>query len=127
MAKKEFIVDGEKFSSLAETADAFTKALGFTENWNGNLDAFNDMLCGGYGTPDEGFVLIWRKSNLSREYLGFKETLRWLEQHVRTCHPSNIPEFQARIAAAQKSEGETLFDMLIEIIREHKKVELQLQ
>ena len=127
MPKKEFIVDGEKFSTLAEAATVFSSSLGFVSPWNENLDAFNDMLHGGFGTPDEGFVLIWRHSDLSRERLGFIETLRWLEEHIKSCHPSNVQTFKQRIAAAKENEGETLFDKLVEIIRGHKNIKLRLE
>ena len=127
MSKKEFIVDGEKFSTLTEAANVFSDSLGFIDPWNGNLDAFNDMLSGGFGTPDEGFMLIWRHSDLSRERLGFIETLRWLEERVQNCHPSNVSNFKQRIAAAKQNKGETLFDMLVKIIRGHKNIELRMQ
>ena len=127
MPKKEFIVDGEKFSTLAEAAIVFSSSLGFVIPWNGGLDAFNDFLHGGLGTPDEGFVLIWRRSDLSRERLGFKETLCWLEKGLKRGHPSNVQYFKDRIAAAKQNEGETLFDTLVEIIRGHKDIELRLE
>jgi RNAse (barnase) inhibitor barstar len=78
--KKVYAVDGSRFSTLDECAAEFTRALGLTMPWNGNLDAFNDFLRGGFGTPDEGFILIWQHSDLSRQRLGYGETLRWLEE-----------------------------------------------
>ena len=36
------------------------------EEFNANLDAFNDMLRGGFGTPPGGFVLRWVNSARSR-------------------------------------------------------------
>src|SRR5438132_14027248 len=94
--KKIYVVDGSNFSTLAEAAVEFTLVLGLTMPWNGNLDAFNDFLRGGFGTPDEGFILIWRQSNISRERLGYGETLRWLEERVHFCDPSNVAHFQER-------------------------------
>jgi len=126
-AKKVYVVDGSRFSTLPEAAVEFTQALGLVEPWNGNLDAFNDFLRGGYGTPDDGFVLIWKHTDLSRERLGYGETLRWLEERVHRCHPSNVAHIQQRIAAAQRNEGETLFDTLVDIIRGHEDIELRLE
>ena len=125
--RKVYLVDGGRFSTLAETAAEFTRVLGLTMPWNGNLDAFNDFLRGGFGTPDEGFVLIWRHSDISRERLGYSETLRWLEERVQHCHPSNVASVQERIASARRNEGETLFDTLVEIIRDHDDIELRLE
>jgi RNAse (barnase) inhibitor barstar len=38
--------------------------------WGRNLDAFNDILWGGFGTPEDGFVLVWKNHHLSRDRLG---------------------------------------------------------
>jgi hypothetical protein len=125
--KKVYTVDGSRFSTLTECAAEFTRVLGLTMPWNGNLDGFNDFLCGGFGTPDEGFILAWQHSNISRQRLGYGETLHWLEEGVRHCHPSNVAHFQERIAAARRQEGETLFDTLLAIVRDHEDIELRLE
>jgi hypothetical protein len=125
--KKVYVVDGSQFSTLAECAAEFTRVLGLTMPWNGNLDAFNDFLRGGFGTPDEGFTLIWRHSDFSRLRLGYGETLLWLGERVHHCHPSNIPQFQERIASAHQQKGETLFETLVAIVRNHEDIELRLE
>jgi hypothetical protein len=93
--KKIYTVDGSRFSTLVECAAEFTRVLELTMPWNGNLDAFNDFLRGGFGTSDEGFVLIWQHSDLARQWLGHGETLRWLEERVHHCHPTNVAHFRS--------------------------------
>lgn len=127
ITKKIYVIDGSRFSTLSEAAAEFTRALGLTTPWGGNLDAFNDFLRGGFGPPDEGFILIWKHSAISRERLGYGETLRWLEERLRRCHPSNVAHFQERLAAVQRGGGETLFDEVVEIVRDHSDVELRLE
>lgn len=39
------------------------------------LDAFNDILRGGFGTPEGGFVLRWARSEISRKNLSYPETV----------------------------------------------------
>ena len=90
-------------------------------------NAFNDFLRGGFGTPDDGFILIWRHSDLSRQRLGYGETLHWLEERVQDCHPSWVAHLQERIVAAHRQEGETLFDTLVSIILDHTDIELRLE
>ncbi len=85
----------------------------------GNLDAFNDILRGGFGTPDGGFVLRWLNAGLSREALGYAETIRYLEHRVTRCHPSNVSRVKTEIAAARRGEGPTLFDIVLEIVKTH--------
>jgi RNAse (barnase) inhibitor barstar len=63
------IVDGTGFADLAGFAREFSKLLDGYE-WQGDLDAFDDILSGGFGTPESGFVLRWLHSELSRTRLG---------------------------------------------------------
>ncbi|MFI7283288.1 hypothetical protein ACIBOV_23795 [Micromonospora chersina] len=42
-----------------------------------------------------------------------------MEQIIRTCHPSHRASITARISDARRGEGPTLFDELVEIIRDH--------
>ncbi len=119
MSKKTYIIDGEAFSTLAEFAQHFSAVLLEDYQWHGNLDALNDILRGGFGTPDEGFVLVWRNSELSRRRLSYSETVKWLKACRKSCHPSNVENVDRELYAARKSEGTTLFDWLVEIICDH--------
>ena len=119
MAKQTFIIDGAQFSSLEEFAQYFSNLVFEGHQWGGNLDAFNDMLYGGFGSPESGFVLRWNNSALSRQSLGYPATIKWLEEHLQTCHPGNIPHLEQRLAEAKQGRGETLFDTIVEIIQVH--------
>jgi RNAse (barnase) inhibitor barstar len=129
MEKRIYEIDGANSSTLEEFAGDFTRQLNLQTNWRGNLDAFNDILHGGFGTPENGFVLVWKNSALSKQRLAYPETIKWLNEQIRRCHPSNIPHFRQRIALANKHEGETLFDTLVEIItaEDHADIELRLE
>ena len=87
--------------------------------WGKNLDAFNDILRGGFGTPEEGFVLKWLNSSISKDCLGYPETVRQLENRLNRCHPSNREFVSNDLAKAKLHEGATVFDWLVEIIRDH--------
>jgi hypothetical protein len=112
------IIDGAAFCDLDGFTREFSRLL---ENytWQGNLDAFNDLLRGGFGTPDNGWVLRWLDSGLSRSALGYEATTQRLERLLLTCHPSNRPSIEGRIRRARLGQGPTLFDEIVEIIREH--------
>ncbi|MBG6133959.1 hypothetical protein IW245_000153 [Longispora fulva] len=112
------VVDGANFGELAGFAAEFSRLLCHYE-WSGNLDAFSDILRGGFGTPDGGFILRWLNSDTSRAALGHEATMERLEGILRTCHPSNRDSVRARIARARRGEGPTLFDEIVDIIREH--------
>ena len=112
-------IDGFRFSTLEEFFDEVNRNLIPGVDWGRNLDAFDDILGGGFGTPEGGFVLVWKNHNVSRLRLGYAETVRQLGFHLEQCHPTNIPHIQGQLAAARKSQGKTVFDWLIEIIARH--------
>jgi len=112
------VIDGLKFHDLAGFAREFSLLLD-DHAWRGNLDAFNDILRGGFGTPDNGWVLKWLHADRSREALGYRETARRLEELLPHVHPANRGTVQRRLDRARRGEGPTLFDELVEIIRSH--------
>lgn len=112
------VIDGANFSDFDGFAREFSRLLS-DYTWRGNLDAFNDLLRGGFGTPENGWVLKWLNSELSRAALGYEATARRLEGLLLTCHPSNRSSIEARLRRARRSEGPTLFDEIFEIIRAH--------
>ena len=69
--------------------------------WGRNLDAFNDILRGGFGTPDDGFILRWLNHDVSRRRLGYPETVRQLELRLERCHPTNRERVRAELAREQ--------------------------
>jgi RNAse (barnase) inhibitor barstar len=119
VVKAVYEIDGRDFSTLEEFYDLIGQVLIPGAEWGRNLDAFNDILRGGFGTPEGGFVLRWVNTKLSRDRLGYPETARQLERRLTRCHPSNRPMVAAELAQAQQGSGLTVFDWLVEIIRIH--------
>jgi RNAse (barnase) inhibitor barstar len=76
VAKPAFEINGARFTDLEGFYDEVEAALIPDAMWGRNLNAFNDILRGGFGTPDGGFVLVWKHHKLSRERLGRQYTLR---------------------------------------------------
>jgi RNAse (barnase) inhibitor barstar len=118
MTKQTITIDGNCFTTLDEFFTHF-QDVALEGRWGSNLDAFNDVLRGGYGTPDGGFILVWRNHLLSKTRLGYIETQRVLRAKLRTCHPSNVDYVQRELASAEANKGDTVFDWLIEIITDH--------
>jgi RNAse (barnase) inhibitor barstar len=119
--KRTCEIDGSRFETLEGFYDEVSRVLIPGAEWGRNLDAFNDILRGGFGTPDGGFVLRWRNSRLSRIRLGYPETVRQLELRLERCHPDNCESVAADIEKARFGSGPTVFDWLVEIIRDHEK------
>lgn len=64
-------------------------------------------------------MLKWVNSDSSRLALSYDAMARWLEQILLTCHPSHRASIEARVSNAQRGQGQTLFDMIVEIIYDH--------
>jgi RNAse (barnase) inhibitor barstar len=119
-------IDGNRFTTLEGFYDEISRKVIPGYDWGQNLDAFNDVLRGGFGTPEEGFRLVWRNHDVSRKALGHAETARQLALRLERCHPSNHTRVAADLAAAQEGRGSTVFDWLVEIIEGHDNLELVL-
>jgi hypothetical protein len=111
-----FVIEG----SRVRTLDDFWTVIGEAVNGTGGyfasgLDALDDALSGGMGTPEDGrCAFVWRDSALSRAALGYPETVRQLELRLARCHPSNRARVRADISRATAGEGPTAFDWIVE-------------
>jgi RNAse (barnase) inhibitor barstar len=112
-------IDGARFSTLDEFYDEISRSLIPGAHWGRNLNAFNDILRGGFGTPEGGYVLRWKCSELSRQRLSYPETVRQLEVRLNQCHPTAREHVASELEQAKQSKGTTVFDWLVEIIGVH--------
>ena len=118
MDKPKFILDGNNFKILEEFYDRITIVLSLPSWWGRNLDAFNDVLRSDF-MPEQGYIIIWKNSHLSRQFLGYEETVRQLTKRLEKGHPDNVFSIQKQIDKAKQQTGPTVFDWLVEIIRNH--------
>ena len=125
--KQVYHIDGRCFGTLDEFFRHFCSVAGLHVTWPLNLDGFNDVLRGGFGTPDEGFDLVWHYSEESRRNLGYRETVRQLEQRLRNCYPTNRHYVQQELDLARRGEGATAFDWILNVIRAHPEIGLKLK
>ena len=121
---KKYQIDGRRFSTLEQFYDEVSARLIPGAEWGKNLDAFIDILRGGFGTPESGFVLLWVNSDVSRKALGYAETIRQLEIRLAKCHSTGIAKVAQDLREALNHRGPTVFDWLIEIISKNKEIEL---
>jgi RNAse (barnase) inhibitor barstar len=67
---KTFEIDGSKFSTLERFFEEFSAQVIPEATWGKNFDALDDVLYGGFGTPEEGYALRWKSSVISKRTLG---------------------------------------------------------
>lgn len=89
------------------------------EDWKiGTLDGFDDIL---YGVETD---IAWKHSQKSKEDLGFDLTKEFYENKIRQGKPFNVQLIQQKLEELITGNGQTLFEVLIEIIESHQKIEL---
>ena len=105
-------LDGSRFATLGEFFEEVSRVLIPGQPWGHNLDAFNDILRGGFGTPSGGFTISWKNHALPTERLAYHETVRQLERRLEGCHPESRDMVLGDLERARAHLGHTVFDWL---------------
>lgn len=124
------VIHGGHFSSLGGFYEEASSVLMKNTDWKvGTLDGFNDILYGGFGIIEgkEEFEIIWKESQKSKEDLGFKATREFYENKIRQGKPFNIELIQQKLDELTDGKGQTLFEILVEIIESHPNITLRLE
>lgn len=124
------VIHGGHFSSLAGFYEEVSSVLMKDADWNvGTLDGFDDILYGGFGVFEnkEEIEIIWKESKKSKEDLGLAATREFYENKIRQGKPFNIELIQRKLDELTKGKGQTLFEILVEIIESHKNITLTLE
>lgn len=124
------VINGGHFSSLDGFYEEASSVLMKDVDWKvGTLDGFDDILYGGFGVFEnkEEIEIIWKESQKSKEDLGFVATHEFYENKIRQGQPFNIKLIQQKLNELTDGKGQTLFEILIEIIESHKNITLILE
>jgi len=113
------VINGSHFSTLEGFYDEVSYLFMKDGEWKiGTLDGFNDVL---YGFQGE---MIWKDAQKSKEDLGFDVTKEFYENKIRQGKPFNTKLIQQKLDDLAEGNGQTLFEILIEIIQSHKNIQL---
>lgn len=121
------VIHGGHFSSLEGFYEEISNVLMKDADWKvGTLDGFDDILYGGFGVfeNNEEIEIIWKESHKSKEDLGFNATREFYENKLRQGKPFNIELIQQKLDELIEGKGQTLFDILVEIIQSHINIKL---
>ena len=112
-------INAHNFSSLEEFYEEVSLIFLKDENWKvGTLDGFDDIL---YGYKGE---LIWKNSQKSKEDLGLDATKEFYENKIRQRKPFNVKLIQQKLDSLINGNGQTLFEILVEIIESYQNIKL---
>ncbi|MFX1708758.1 hypothetical protein PV783_32635 [Chitinophaga sp. CC14] len=127
--EQQIIINGDVISDIPSFYREINRVFMAGEDWQlGNsLDAFNDLLYGGFGVirNNEPVVLLWKNIERSRTALGYAVTKRYYEEKLLPDSPFNKEHFREKLDALNNGTGQTYFDILLEIIAAHPNITLQ--
>ena len=117
--KKMTVINGGHFSDLEGFYEEISELFMNDEDWKvGTLDGFDDIL---YGYKGE---IIWKDSEKSKKDLGFDLTKEFYDNKIRIGKPFNVKLIQQKLDDLIEGKGQTLFEILIEIIGSHQNIKL---
>ena len=117
--KKMTVINGGHFSDLESFYDEVSQLFMKDEDWKvGTLDGFDDIL---YRIDSD---ITWKNSQKSKEDLGFDLTKEFYENKIRIGKPFNVKLIQQKLDELIEEKGETLFEILVEIIGSHQNIRL---
>jgi RNAse (barnase) inhibitor barstar len=116
------VINGSHFSDLEGFYEEISQLFMEDEDWKvGTLDGFDDIL---YGFEGE---IIWKESQKSKQDLGLEVTKVFYENKIRQGKPYHIELIQQKLDELAAGTGQTLFEILVEIIESHKNITLVLE
>ncbi|UFH32992.1 ribonuclease inhibitor [Chryseobacterium sp. C-71] len=121
------VINGSHFSDLSGFYEEVSQVLMKGKDWKvGTLDGFDDILYGGFGVFEnkDELEIIWKDSQKSIEDLGFKATKEFYKNKIRQGKPFNINLAQHKLNDLIDGNGQTLFEILIEIVESHQNITL---
>src|SRR5690606_27640355 len=123
-------IDGNNFHDIDSFYDEINRLVMSDEDWKlGNsLDAFNDLLYGEIGILKDfdQLEIHWKNSEKSRSELGFETTKNFYQNKLKYPEVFNSQYIQQKLDELESGQGQTYFEILLEIISEHKNINLTL-
>lgn len=117
--KKMTVINGGHFSDLEGFYEEISQLFMKDEDWKvGTLDGFDDIL---YGVESD---ITWKDSQKSKKDLGFELTKEFYENKIRQGKPFNVKLIQQKLDDLIDGKGQTLFEILVEIIESHQNIKL---
>lgn len=124
---KTFHLNGNDFSDMSGFYQSIYRLMPLEQDWEPghNLDALNDVLYGGFG--DEPVSLVWVNAEKSRKDLGLEQTALFYQRKIDQGAPYNVDWAKQKLADLHRGKGQTLFDIILEILADHRYITVALR
>jgi RNAse (barnase) inhibitor barstar len=123
---KQIEIEGSAINDIASFYREINRVFMVGESWQigHSLDAFNDLLFGGYGALQgvQSVELIWHHMEHSRKALGYQTTRAYYLDKLQPGSPYNKKLFEEKLGALESGIGETYFDIILSILAEHPSI-----
>lgn len=122
------VLRGNAVNGIPSFYDEVNRVFMADEDWTlgHSLDALDDMLYGGYGAlarqPEA--TLIWQDIEHTRSALGVDATRTWLREKLDGTGIFNTHAITAQLRALEAGEGQTYFQVVMEIFAAHPQITL---
>ena len=125
---KKILINGENIFDIETFYQEINRVFMHNETWEigESLDAFNDLLYGGFGEikGKESLELIWKNFEENRKSLGLEVTLNFYKAKLKSPEIFNSKFIQEKIEDLHSGNGQTYFEIILEIIAEHPNIQL---
>ncbi|AZI33093.1 barstar family protein [Kaistella carnis] len=125
---KNIIIEGKHITDIETFYKEINRVFMQNEDWDisQSLDAFNDLLYGGFGEikGNEPLQLIWKNFEENKKQLGFNATKTFYEGKLQAPETYNIDFVREKIKELESGKGRTYFEIILEIISDHSNINL---
>jgi hypothetical protein len=123
------VLQGSAVSDIPSFHAEINRVFMAGEDWQlgHSLDALDDMLYGGYGVlaGHESATVIWQDIEHTRSALGVETTRAWLQAKLDAEGTFNAGTVAAQLEAFDAGEGQTYFEIVMEIFAAHPRIQLE--
>ncbi|HDS1037977.1 TPA: barstar family protein [Stenotrophomonas maltophilia] len=121
-------IEGHAITGIDSLYAEINRVFMAGEDWQlgPSLDALDDLLYGGYGAlaGHATATVVWRDIEHSRAALGADATLAWLDAKLQQPGTFNVDAIHRQRAALARGDGQTYFEIVMEIFAGHPRIRL---
>ncbi|PTW48040.1 barstar (barnase inhibitor) [Sphingomonas faeni] len=125
---KTLTIIGRNISDIPTFYAEINRVFMAKEGWQlgESLDALNDLLYGGYGAIEgrERVRIVWQDVAASRAALGVETTRAFLTKKLQRPAGFDVEAIGSQQDALDRGTGQTYFEIVVEIISDHRNIEL---
>lgn len=121
-------IEGAAINDIASLYAEINRVFMAGEDWQlaPSLDGLDDLLHGGYGVlaGHDRATVIWGDIEHSRAALGRTTTCQWLQSKLEAPGTFNTRTIELQLDALQRGQGQTYFEIVMEIFASHRQITL---